>query len=607
MAELLQLQGVSKSFGAKELFQDATFSVAEGEHVGVIGPNGAGKTTLFKILIGAEALDTGDIIRSRQLRLGYLSQHDTWHPEETPETFLSKDCIRPLWTLKQLAQGLGLTPAHFSVPISSLSGGYRMRVKLLYLIGQDPNLMLLDEPTNYLDLETLMVLENFLQGYSGAFLLISHDREFLRRTTSQTLEVESGDIIKYPGNIDDYFEQKSLLRTQLSARAASLADKRKEVLDFVARFGAKASKASQAQSRLKSLDKMESIELKPLPIRAHIRIPKPARTGKLVMDLKKVAMGYPQKTVIDDVNLQIASGDHIAVVGLNGAGKSTLLKTLTREIAPIIGSVEYGYEVTVGYYAQHVTERLSLDHTVLEAMQAKAHPSVLPQEVMNLAGSLLFSGNDIYKKIALLSGGERARVALGQILLQKCTCLILDEPTNHLDFDTVEALTQALAEYPGTVIIVSHDRSFTRRVGTKILEINHGKLSIHFGTYDDYVWRIQKEALGGNQSDRPPNNKKIQQPAEASSGPTPGAQAREQRKQQEKQLRQLERTIENLSNQMEGLSQKIREINQRLVDAQSNEIPKLLHELNAAQTDLHPIEERWIELSEKREKILIVK
>ncbi len=605
MAELLQLQGVSKSFGPKELFRDATFSVAEGEHVGVIGPNGAGKTTLFKILIGAEALDYGDIIQSRKLRLGYLSQHDTWEPTETPETFLSKDCVLPLWTLKQLAIGLGLTPEHFDLPISSLSGGYRMRIKLLYLIGQDPNLMLLDEPTNYLDLETLMVLENFLQGYSGAFLLISHDREFLRRTTSQTLEVESGDITKYPGNIDDYFEQKALLRTQLSARATSLADKRKEVLDFVARFGAKASKASQAQSRLKSLDKMETIELKPLPVRAQIRIPKPPRTGKLVMDLKKINMGYPGKTVIADVNVQISNGDHIAVVGLNGAGKSTLLKTLTREIPPLKGSIDYGYEVTVGYYAQHVTERLNLDHTVMDAMKAKAHPSVLPQEVMNLAGSLLFSGNDIYKKVSLLSGGERARVALGQILLQKCTCLILDEPTNHLDFDTVEALTQALADYPGTVIIVSHDRSFTRRIGNKILEINHGSLSIHFGTYDDYVWRIQNEALGTLKTQKP--EKKRTDLADSPSKPSTGAQAREEQKQREKQLRQLERTIENIGSQMEVLSQKISALNSELTQANAAEVPKLLNALNAAQTELHPLEERWIELSEKREKILIVK
>lgn len=493
MGNLLQLQNGAKSYGSKLLFKEASFSIDEGEHVGVIGPNGAGKTTLFKILIGQESLDSGRLISSRQLRLGYLSQHDDWDVEETVETFLSKDTRIPIWTIKKLALGLGLSNEDFDRPISSFSGGYRTRVKLLYLIGQDPNLMLLDEPTNYLDLETLLVLENFLRSYEGSFLLISHDREFLRRTTHQTLEIETGDITKYSGNIDDYFEQKTLLRTQLTAQAQAYSEKRKEVLDFVARFGSKASKASQAQSRLKQLSKMEKIELKPLPVSAKIKIPAPIRTGKCVFDARNVSMGYPEKTVIHSANFQIVSGDHVAVVGLNGAGKSTLLKTLAGEITALSGEIRLGYEVTVGYYAQHVSERLHLENTVFQELDAYAHKSVTRQEVLDIAGSLLFSGNSVHKKISLLSGGERARVALGQILLQKATCLILDEPTNHLDFDTVEALAQSLADYPGTVVLVSHDRSFTKRLGTKILEVNSGKLSLYFGSYDDYVWCIQKE------------------------------------------------------------------------------------------------------------------
>ena len=266
MENLIQLQQGHKSFAAKTLFDRASFAVNENEHVGVIGPNGAGKTTLFRILIGEEGLDSGQLIKSRQLRLGYLSQHDNWEPGESVEDFISRDATLPIWELKGLGRSLGLIEEHYSHPIESLSGGYRMRAKLLHLIGQDPNLMLLDEPTNYLDLETLMVLEKFLQGYKGAFLLISHDREFLRRTTDHILEIEDGEITKYNGTIDDYFEQKEMLRSQLAARAYSLEEKRKQILDFVARFGAKATKASQAQSRLKVLDKMESIEIKPLPV-----------------------------------------------------------------------------------------------------------------------------------------------------------------------------------------------------------------------------------------------------------------------------------------------------------------------------------------------------
>ncbi len=232
---LLQVQGGNKSFGPRTLFDGASFAVNEEEHVGVIGPNGAGKTTLFKILTGEESLDSGQIVRSRALRLGYLAQHDEWTTDTTIEGYLTQHCHTPIWKLKTLGHGLGLADDMFDRPIASFSGGFRMRVKLLSLIGQEPNLMLLDEPTNYLDLETLLVLENFLQDFKGAFLLISHDREFLRRTTDHILEVEAGDMTKYNGNIDDYFEQKTMLRSQLEARAMSIQEKRKEVLDFVAR------------------------------------------------------------------------------------------------------------------------------------------------------------------------------------------------------------------------------------------------------------------------------------------------------------------------------------------------------------------------------------
>ena len=310
---LLQLQNGVKSFGPRTLFDRASFAVNEGEHVGVIGPNGAGKSTLFHILHEEDHLDTGQVIRSKKLSMGYLSQHDHWEPGETGNQFLERVTRIPIWDLKSKGRPLQIDEAILAKPILSLSGGYRMRIKLMGLLGQDPNLMLLDEPTNYLDLETTLVLERFLQGYDGAFLLISHDREFLRRTTDHILEVEAGEITKYNGNIDDYFEQKELLRTQLASRAASLADKRKEILDFVARFGAKATKASQAQSRLKSLAKMETIEVKSLPVTTTIRIPAPIKTGKLALSIDRASFGYPNKKILDNVNLQITRGDHVAV------------------------------------------------------------------------------------------------------------------------------------------------------------------------------------------------------------------------------------------------------------------------------------------------------
>jgi ATP-binding cassette subfamily F protein 3 len=539
MSNLLQLQSGWKSFGPKKLFEDASFAINEGEHVGVIGPNGAGKTTLFKILTEEQHLDAGEVVKSKALRVGYLAQHDHWGPGQTVSEYLS-DCVTPLWDLKRLGRELGIAEDMFDRPISSFSGGFRMRCKLLYLIGQDPNLMLLDEPTNYLDLETTLVLENFLQGYKGAFLLISHDREFLRRTTDHILEVEQAAITKYNGNIDDYFEQKELLRSQLEARAMSIKEKREEVLAFVARFGAKASKASQAQSRLKSLDRLETIELKPLSVGAHIRIPPPAKAGKIIATVENANLGYGSKTVLKNVNFTLNNGDHLAVVGLNGAGKSTFLKALAKVLEPQSGRVELGYQVSLGYYAQHVAESLNPNDTVIDAMTAKAHPSVEWQESLNMAGSLLFSGDDVKKKVSVLSGGEKSRVALGQILLQKSPFLVLDEPTNHLDFQTVEALTQSLMSYTGTVAVVSHDRSFIRRVGTKILEVNNGRVDVYNGTYDEYVWSLERGILSQRQSESIYEEKSQGQTA------APKFNYRAAKKEIERELKQTEKRISEL-------------------------------------------------------------
>lgn len=543
MENLLQLQQGSKAFGSRAIFDRATFAINEGEHVGVIGPNGAGKTTLFRIIVEEEALDSGRMIRTKGLRIGYLSQHDTWEPGESIENFVGRGASLPVWELKSLGTGLGLSEEHYSKPIESLSGGYRMRAKLLRLVGQEPDIMLLDEPTNYLDLETLLVLEKFLQGYTRSFLLISHDREFLRRTTDHILEIEGAEITKFNGTIDDYFEQKEMLRAQLAARAMSLDEKRKEILAFVARFGAKATKASQAQSRLKSLDKMETIEVKPLPVTAKIRIPPPARVGKIILTLTGVDMGYPRHQVLSGVDLLLAGGDHLAVVGLNGAGKSTLLKTLAQRLTPIRGSVELGYESTFAFFNQHVAEDLDPNDTVYRALEKKAHPGIRPQEILDLAGSLLFSGDETKKPIRVLSGGEKSRVALGQVLLQKASCLILDEPTNHLDFQTVEALTQALQAFAGSLVVVSHDRSFIRRIGTKIFEIQNGRAATYPGTYDDYVWSLENGAFATLNSG-PGRNAPT---PTAKSAPVNGGankpNSKDERKQIDRRIRQLDTLI----------------------------------------------------------------
>ncbi len=603
MSNLIQLQGGYKSFAAKKIFEDAQFAVNEGEHVGVIGPNGAGKTTLFKILVGQEELDSGQFTKMKELRIGYLAQHDQFSPGQSVEDFLAQDSRLPIWELKTIGRKLGLQEEQYGLPILSLSGGYRMRCKLLQLLGQEPQLMLLDEPTNYLDLETTLVLENFLQGYRGAFLLISHDREFLRRTTDHVLEVEQGQITKYNGNIDDYFEQKELIRTQLEARAESLQDKRDRILDFVNRFGAKATKARQAQSRLKSLQKMEVIEVKSLPVKAVIKIPTPVHTGKQIVSVNSVDLGYGSKIVLKDIHFQVNRGDHLAVVGLNGAGKSTFLKALAGKLAPLKGSIELGFQVQIGYYAQHVAESLMARSTVFEEMARVAHSDVTQQEILNLAGALLFSGEDVRKSISVLSGGEKARVALGQVLLQKLPCLILDEPTNHLDFQTVEALTQSLQSFDGTLIVVSHDRGFTGRIGQKILEIKNGQALLYPGSYDDYVWSFEKGVLAEVSNEVVKDNAvKIQNISNLSESVSQKLNPRELKKTQDKIIRQLEGQVRDLERKMAMLDEQIRGINQRISEGATDNLRQSVTELGASQLELSRFEEEWILLHEKLEQ-----
>ena len=599
-ANLIQLRSGSKSFGTKKLFDDATVAINEGEHVGVIGPNGTGKTTLLKICAGEETLDAGSLVRSNSLRLGYLVQEIAWKPDETLEQYLDT-CLMPQWELRSLGHGLGLAETMFNVPIASLSGGYRMRCRLLHLIGDDPNLMLLDEPTNYLDLETLLVLEQFLQEYRGAFMLVSHDREFLRRTTDHIVEIEHGEVTKYPGTIDDYFEQKMFLREQLEKRAMSIEAKRKRILDFAAAFGAKATKARQAQARLKSLTRLERIEIKALPVAAAIRIPHPTRIGQIALEVRSLALGYHDRQVLHGIDLDLLRGDHLAVVGLNGQGKSTFLKGLAKILAPMNGDVTYGYQVHTGYYAQHVSEELDLNGTVLSELQRGAHRDILSQEVRDVAGSLLFSGDAAEKRISVLSGGEKARVALGKILLSKAPVLLLDEPINHLDFDTVEAFTQALTAYPGTVVFVSHDRGFVRRVATKILEVKDGRVQLYPGTYDEYVWSLQRGVCSdaGHEVERSDGGSDVRR---ASVAQPSNAKAR--RKQLERKLRSHEKRSTAAEQHMSQMQRRMGELNATLAEnlpwERANQI---VEELGRLEKDLGDVEAQWIRIYEEKEQI----
>ena len=592
---LFQLNQGYKQYGTKVLFDQAKFSINEGEHVGVIGPNGAGKTTLFKIIVSQVQLDSGEMTKSKNLNIGYLEQEAHEPLNVSAQEYLENTCTLPIWELKSLGTDLGLLESHFSVPFHQLSGGYRMRMKLLSLIGREPNLMLLDEPTNFLDLESILALEDFLQKYEGAFMLISHDREFLRRTTDYTLEVEAGEITKFPGNIDDYFEQKSQIRSILEAQAANQEKKREHLQDFVDRFGAKATKAKQAQSRVKQIEKMQKIELRDLPVKAKIKIPAPTHTGKEILHLKNVSLGYPDKTIIANCSLSLEKGVHLGVVGYNGAGKSTFLKSLAGRLPLLKGERHLGYQVSVSYYAQHVSEELDPNNTVLECLEMAAMKDVTTAEILSLAGSLLFSGEAVKKKISVLSGGEKSRVALGQLLLRRSPLLLLDEPTNHLDFDTVEALTEALRNYPGTVVAVSHDRSFIGRMATQILEIRNGQAEIYPGNYDDYLWSLQSGSLKDRfaQTDL--------------SSPTPIVKkdevkdkklSRELQKKIQQDIKELKRKIKLNEESLVSETKNLNTLNAELLIAKGPQASELAKNLKLCAQKIHDIEVLLLEQME---------
>lgn len=593
---LLQLHQGYKQYGSKILFEDARFAINEGEHVGVIGPNGAGKTTLFKILVNQITLDSGELVKSQKLNIGYLEQEAHEPLDISAEQHLEATSSKPLWELKQLGTDLGLLESHFAVPFHQLSGGYRMRMKLLSLIGREPNLMLLDEPTNFLDLESIMALERFLQSYQGAFMLISHDREFLRRVTDHTLEVEGGEITKFPGHIDDYFEQKAQLRTILEAQAANQENKRKHLQDFIDRFGAKATKARQAQSRAKQLEKMEKIEIKDLQVRARIHIPPPQSTGKEILNLSGAALGYNEKTVISRCDLRLERGTHLGVVGFNGAGKSTLLKSLAGRLPLIKGERQLGHQVSISYYAQHVSEELNPQETVFESLQRVAGHDIKTQEILTLAGTLLFSGDAVEKKVSVLSGGEKSRVALGQILLQRSPLILLDEPTNHLDFDTVEALTEALKHYPGTVVVVSHDRSFIGRIATKILEIRDGRAEMYPGTYDDYLWSLERGSL----KDRFASAQAEQPIAKApeKTVTTEKSNSWEENKKLRAEIRDLQRQIKKGEDALEKHTQRLATLNEELLTSTGPRAAEVVKELSDCALKIQELEESLINCME---------
>jgi len=520
---MLTLSEIGKSFGARTLFEDVSLSINLGERIALVGPNGAGKSTLFSIILGTAEPDNGSVVIDKHTTIGYLPQETAASGDETvlelaiaitPEhgklmRILSEgartgntdteeyhDALGRYAELggyqnepkaKRILSGLAFRESDFHRPAKTMSGGWIMRAHLARLLVMEPDLLMLDEPTNHLDLESLGWFQNYLEYYPGAILMISHDRAFLNALVDNIFEIRHKQVHRYRGNYDAYVEQRLARQEQHLAAYKNQQAEIQKLQEFADRFRAKASKASQAQSKLKQIERMEKLEApESADKKIHIKFPQPARSGQRVMTLNQVHFAYGTLKVYRGIDLEIEKGQRTVLVGPNGAGKSTLLKILGGILDIQQGERKEGLNAEIGYYSQSRIEMLNATRTVLQEVMSIPNP-VPEQTARTILGSFLFQGDDAYKKVSVLSGGEKSRLGLIKLLLNPPNLLLMDEPTTHLDMASIDALIDALKQYQGTLIFISHDVYFIRALAQTVLHISAGNLTPYSGDYDYYL------------------------------------------------------------------------------------------------------------------------
>ncbi|MBA4015843.1 MAG: ABC transporter ATP-binding protein [Pirellula sp.] len=590
MAVLLQIKNASKSYGDQVLLDSAEATISDDVKVGFVGRNGAGKSTLLRVLLGEEELDKGEVTRSSKLQVGYLRQHDPFLPGETALEYLMRDSGRPDWKCGEVAGEFELKGAYLDGPVAKLSGGWQTRVKLASLLLHEPNLLLLDEPTNFLDLRTQILLEHFLRHYREACLIVSHDRAFLGATCDHTLDLSRGKLTMYPGKIDAFLEYQRSQREHEERANAGVLAKRKHLEEFIAKNKARASTATRARSKSKQLDRLELIEIAADEATARIRAPQVEPRKGPALRCRDLAIGYAERRIADDINLEIEHGSRAAIVGDNGQGKTTFLRTIVDSLEPLAGEVRWGHGCQTGIYAQHVYTSLPDKQTVLEYLEYHAPTGTKSQEILDMAGALLFRGDAVQKRISVLSGGERARLCLASLLLSKFNILILDEPGNHLDVDTVEALADALLAYKGTLIFTSHDRHFMKRVATCIIEVRDGHVTNYRGDYDAYLYSVNKEIEEG---EREQATRMSKAPVDVVKPRKVAAAPRRNEREVRKEISTLERNIAKLDDQK-------KKSNAQLMQATDpKEALKLHNEVAELTTQLAAAEEHWVRLQEE--------
>ncbi|HEY7450601.1 MAG TPA: ATP-binding cassette domain-containing protein [Vicinamibacterales bacterium] len=617
---MIQLSDLTKSFGDRVLFDHVTWQISLRERVGLCGPNGAGKTTLLRMLGSLDEPDSGSIIRPATLTTGYLPQDGILHsgrsvfdeaclafapllalkaemhdiearlgdpsvPADEHDAMLARysdlqdrfrlgDGYNFELKTKTVLAGLGFSEEDLSKPTETFSGGWQMRLALAKLLLGQPNLLLLDEPTNHLDLEARNWLEEFLSAYPHSVIVVSHDRFFLDKVVTRIADLNLRTLTDYHGNYSEYIVERDARLDRLRQAKREQDAEIARVKQFIDRFRYQATKAAQVQSRIKMLEKVVPIEAPPERQRIHFTFPACAKSGRTVLEIKGAHKAYGTRVVLDKVTLHFERGDRVALVGPNGAGKSTLMRILSGVEAPESGQRQEGHQVVMQYFAQDEATRLDPALTVYETLAAGSPLHMVPA-IRNILGGFLFSGDDVYKRAAVLSGGERTRLAVARMLLRPSNTLLLDEPTNHLDLDSKEVLLEALEDYGGTLIFVSHDRYFVEKLATKIIEVGHGDAVVFPGTYPEFLWH--KSQLDREPAQAPPPIPKTlarARSAREASRPTPqpsangdGAVQHEARKRQRSEERrqkqaaaQLQSKIAELESRIADREQAIREL-----------------------------------------------
>ena len=652
---LIRLDQLTKHVGGRTLFENVQLQVQSGDRIGLVGPNGAGKSTLLRIIHGSEASDGGRLIAARGVRVGMVRQeidprqsHSVRREATTALAHLDalEAEIRELESVmveagrnggavpaptaerydracarfergggfqrdarvSEVLAGLGFDARACQQPLSSFSGGWLMRVELAKLLLSNPDLLLLDEPTNHLDLPAIQWLEETLEGFRGAVILVSHDRTLLRRHARQVVELDgAGGCAVYQGDYDQYLAERHQRQTTLLARKASQDRQIAHMERFVERFRAKATKARQAQSRLRALKRIQRVELGPQQRRRmRLRIPAPPRSGEVVLRLEGVHKSYGSKMVYAGVDLCVRRGDRVALAGPNGTGKSTLLRIIAGATGIDGGERTPGHNMQLGFFAQHQLEALDASRTLLEELAHGARTEDIPRLRGHL-GALLFSGDDVDKSVSVLSGGEKTRLALAKMLLHPANLLVLDEPTNHLDIEACEVLEEALSEFEGTLVFVSHDRAFINALATRVVEIHSGDLTEYLGNYDDYLRKkaqiesptdpgsASRPMQEGSGTRLPSPDGATHSPAQELAGAPPNAKReRQQQRERRKAHDRIARQIARLESEIQERETEIETLIGQLADPDTYRDPEQVSALGAQKAERESaLEERY--------------